>query len=256
MTQINETHPSFVIALPMYNEETYAEKCVRTIFPVLDGIKLPNAVVAINDGSRDNTLNILKRLKPEHKRLYIVDHPSNLGYGGAIKSAYQFGIEHGYDYVLFMDADLTQDPHYILNFLPHMINGIDFIKASRYIKGSRVIGVPHFRIIISSLGNTFARLAFHLPITDYTNGFRAVKTSIADHFQLKENHFAILVEEMWQAKYVAKTYAEVSYLLSTRTNAADSKFKYDFNIYKNYLKYCLLSFLGIRPKFKRVHEDM
>lgn len=255
MTQINESHPSFVIALPMYNEEAYAEKCIQAIFPVLDGIKLLNAVVAINDGSHDNTLSILRRLRLGYKRLHIVDHHINLGYGAAIKSAYQFGIEHGYDYVLFMDADLTQDPHYILNFLPHMINGIDFIKASRYIKGSRVIDVPHFRVIISSLGNTFARLAFHLPITDYTNGFRAVKTSIAEHFQLKENHFAILVEEMWQAKHFAKTYAEVCYLLSARRNAEDSKFKYDFNIYKHYLKYCFLSLLQVRPNSRRKHEN-
>lgn len=255
MTQIDEPHPSFVVALPMYNEEAYAEKCIRAIFPVLDGIKLPNAIVAINDGSGDNTLSILERLKLEYKRLHIVDHHINLGYGAAIKSAYQFGIENGYDYVLFMDADLTQDPHYILNFLPHMINGVDFIKASRYIKGSRVIGVSHFRIIISSLGNTFARLAFHLPITDYTNGFRAVKTSIASHFQLRENHFAVLVEEVWQAKHIAKTYAEVCYLLSARKNAQDSKFNYDFTIYKLYLKYCFLSLLQISPRFRIKHKD-
>jgi len=255
MTQTNESHPSFVIALPMYNEEAYAEKCLRAIFPVLDGIKLPNAVVAINDGSRDNTLSILKEIKLEYRRLHIVDHPINLGYGSAIKSAYQFGIEHGYDYVLFMDADLTQDPHYILDFLPHMIKGIDFIKASRYIKGSRVVGVPNFRVVVSSLGNTFARLAFHLPITDYTNGFRAVKTNVARHFQLRENHFAILVEEMWQAKHFAKTFAEVCYSLNARKNAEDSKFRYDFNVYKRYLKYCFLSLLQINPNFRRKHED-
>jgi glycosyltransferase involved in cell wall biosynthesis len=248
MTQANELRPSFVIALPMWNEEAYAEKCIHAIFSVLDNINFPNGVVAINDGSHDNTLSILKRLKSEYKRLYIVDHQINCGYGAAIKSAYEFGIESGYDYVLFMDADLTQDPRYILDFLPHMINGIEFIKASRYIKGSQVIGVPLFRIVVSLLGNAVARLAFHLPITDYTNGFRAVKTSLAKQFDLKEYHFAILVEEMWQAKHFARNYAEVSYSLTSRPNVADSKFNYNLKVYAYYLKYCLLSLLQISPK--------
>ena len=255
MTQRDEWQPSFVVALPMYNEEVYAENCVRAIFPVLDNIQLTNAIVAVNDGSRDNTLSILKRLQLEYNRLHVVDHHTNRGYGAAIRSAYQFGIEHGYDYVLFMDADLTQDPPYILSFLPHMKDGVDFIKASRYIKGSQVVGVPHFRVIISSFGNSFARLAFQLPITDYTNGFRAVKTNIAKYFQLKENRFAVLVEEVWQVKHLAKTYAEVCYLLSARVNAEDSKFKYDFNIYKLYLKYCFLSLLHINPNLKTKNQD-
>ena len=248
-------HPSFVIALPMYNEEVYAEECVRAIFSVLDDTKIRNAIVAVNDGSRDNTLRILEGIKPEFERMYIVNHHVNKGYGAAIKSAYRFGIESAYDYVLFMDADLTQDPHYILAFLPHIANGVDFIKASRYIKGSRVIGVPRFRMIVSSLGNAFARLAFRLPITDYTNGFRAVKTSVAKQFKLEANHFEILVEEMWQAKYFAKSFAEVSYSLRSRANAEDSKFQYNWKVYKHYLRYCFYSLLKINPPFTKSAKD-
>jgi dolichol-phosphate mannosyltransferase len=250
-----KVYPSFVVALPMYNEEVCAEKSVRAIFAVLDNIKLPCAIVAVNDGSHDNTLQILEKIKPEFESLFIVNHGINRGYGSAIKSAYQFGIEHGYDYVLFMDADLTQDPRYILDFVPHMINGVEFIKASRYIKDSQVIGVPRFRKIISSFGNAFARIAFRLPVTDYTNGFRAVKTSLAQQFSLEANRFEILVEEMWQAKYLTKSFAEVSYSLSSRENAGDSKFQYNLNVYKHYLIYCFYSLLNIKPKFIKQVKD-
>lgn len=248
-------HSSFVVALPMYNEESYAEKCLRTIFFVLEDLRVPNAVVAVNDGSRDHTLSILERMKPEFERLYVVDHSVNRGYGASIRTAYKFAIEHEFDYVLFMDADLTQDPRCILDFLPHMTNGIDMIKASRYIDGSRVIGVPPFRVVVSSLGNAFARLAFHLPITDYTNGFRAVKTSLARQFDLKENHFPILVEEMWQAKQLAKSYAEVSYSLTTRQNAGDSKFRYDYKVYARYLKFCVLALLHVPLKSTKNQKE-
>ena len=248
--------PSFLVALPMYNEETYAEQSVRSIFRVLDYLHLRSAILAVNDGSGDNTLRILKRLQSEFENLYIVDHPVNRGYGSAIKCAYEFGIEHGYDYVLFMDADLTQDPCYIPAFLPYMLNGVDFIKASRYIRGSRTVGVPLSRVAVSLLGNAFARFAFDLPITDYTNGFRAVRTSVAKQFRLEANHFEILVEEMWQAKFFAKSFAEISYSLSSRLHAEDSKFNYNFRIYRLYLKYCFYSLLGIKPeslKSKKEH---
>lgn len=248
--------PSFVIALPMYNEEASAEKCIRSIFEVLNTIKNPNGIVAVNDGSRDNTLCVLESIKQEFERLYIVAHHVNKGYGAAIKSAYKFGIEYGFDYVLFMDADLTQDPHYILDFLLPMDRGVDFIKASRYIRGSRVIGVPRFRVIISSLGNSFARLAFRLPITDYTNGFRAVKTSVAKQFNLKTNQFEILVEEMWQAKHIAKSFAEIAYALHSRPNASDSKFQYNWKVYKHYLRYCFYSLLKINPPITKLDKDL
>lgn len=251
--QMIANHPSFILALPMYNEEAYAERCLRTIFPVLDRIKVQNAIVAVNDGSRDHTLSILENMNREFERLHVVNHPVNRGYGASIRTAYQFAIEHEYDYVLFMDADLTQDPLSILNFLPHMANGIDMIKASRYIEGSRVIGVPRFRVVVSSFGNAFARLAFRLPITDYTNGFRAVKTSLAKQFDLEENHFPILVEEMWQAKLFAKSYAEVSYSLTTRQSAEDSKFKYDYQVYARYLKFCILALLNIHKS--RIYKE-
>lgn len=252
--EITADHPSFLLALPMYNEEAYAEKCIRTIFPVLDRIKVRNAIIAVNDGSHDRTLSILERIQPEFERLHVVNHPVNRGYGGSIRTAYQFAIDHGYDYVLFMDADLTQDPLCILNFLPHMTNGIDMIKASRYIDGSRVIGVPRFRVVISSFGNAFARLAFHLPITDYTNGFRAVKISLAKQFELKEDRFPILVEEMWQAKQFAKSFAEVSYSLTTRQNEQDSKFKYDYKVYARYLKFCFLALLNIQKS--KIYKEL
>jgi dolichol-phosphate mannosyltransferase len=243
----SKTTFSFIVAIPMFNEESCAEKCIRAVNDVLSTIDVQNAIVAINDGSKDNTLSILKSLDKKYERLVIIDHSRNQGYGAAIKSAYKYGIDNNYDYVLFIDADLTQDPRYILGFVKEMAVGIDFIKASRYIKGSRVIGVPRQRVVISIIGNIIARLAFRLPVTDYTNGFRAVRTSVAKCFNLESSHFPILVEEMWQAKFYTKSFSEVSYTLSSRVNDRDSKFSYNMNVYKGYLKYCLYSLLGVKP---------
>ena len=76
-----------------------------------------------------------------------------------------------------MDADLTQDPKYINDFIDLMNKDIDLIKATRYSNGGGTDGVPFQRKIISLCGNYIAKFFMKLPITDYTNGFRAIKTN-------------------------------------------------------------------------------
>lgn len=239
----------------MYNEDSYVENCIQAIDAVLEKIDLWNGIVAINDGSEDETLEILRSLALRFPRLNIVDHGINQGYGASIKSAYQFGLQYGFDYVLFIDADLTQDPSYIHSFIEYMERDIEYIKASRYIDGSDVIGVPRFRKIISVVGNKIAQIAFRLPISDYTNGFRAVKTSLSKQFNLESNHFEILVEEMWQALYLTNSFAQINYTLTSRAVAGDSKFTYSLKVYWKYLKYCLKAILRIKPNFLTTQDS-
>lgn len=239
-----QNRSSFLVAVPFYNEEANVQSSITQINEVLNSVPNSSDVLAINDGSRDNTLLFLDQLLLEKPRLKIIDHGTNKGYGAAIKSAYQYAINNNYDYILFIDGDLTQDPIYIKSFLPFMDQGIDVIKASRYIAGSKVIGVSQFRRNISIVGNLFARLAFHIPITDYTNGFRAIKVSVAKNINLSSNSFDLLMEEIWQLKKYAKSYAEIPYSLTTRSNESSSKFLYSFSTYKNYLKYCYYSIIN------------
>jgi len=139
-----------------------------------------------------------------------------------------------------MDADLTQDPAYIRPFMDHMETGADYIKATRYDGKGGVEGVPFKRWVVSWAGNLLARLFLRLPLTDYTNGFRAVKTDILGRLHCSERGFAYLIEEICEASKYAKRYAEVPYILSVRqNNASSSKFQYSPRVYWTYLKYLL-----------------
>ena len=249
-SNINKVIPSFLVALPMYNEENNVERCISQIFDVLNKIETRNGILAVNDGSIDRTALILQSLLSDYPRLYVVNHEKNRSYGGAVRSAYKFAIDHHFEYILFMDADLTQDPKYILDFLLKMEEGYDVIKASRYIKGSSVVGVPQYRVTISRFGNLIARYSLRVPITDYTNGFRAIKTSLAERFCLKANTFEVLMEEIFQAKHASASFVEVSYQLTSRLLEEDSKFQYNPIVFYNYLKYCLFSLIGINPELE------
>lgn len=230
--------PSFAVILPMYNEEACAVACIKSISDFLQNVPAITGIIAVNDGSSDNTLMILDSLKESFPNLIVVDREKNGGYGAANRSGFRAAQIGGFEYILVMDADGTQDPKFINDFLVPMSKGVDFIKATRYSRYSSVVGVTFQRKFVSWCGNLLARLMFRLPITDYTNGFRAIKTDLANQLDTRERGFAVLVEEVRKAKQLKATFAEVPYTLTARVEVgSQSKFVYSTQVYKNYLKH-------------------
>ncbi len=247
---------SFCVIVPMYNEEQGTEKCVRVLCRALDSFPYRTALLAINDGSGDGTGEILSRLMRECTKLIVVSHGKNAGYGGAVRTGIQKAAEMNFDYALFMDSDLTNDPKYIADFVEKMLAGIDVIKASRYIKGGRAVGVPYYRVIVSVIGNTVARFMFGLPITDCTNGFLAMKVDILKRMPLTERGFAVIMEELHYAKSLARTFAEIPYILTARPDTVRrSSFHYRPKVFWQYFKPVIKSFLRIGASPIRIPKE-
>jgi len=224
----------------MYNEGYNVEMCVKTIHEFLDKIELRSSIIAVNDGSIDHTYNILNNLLVKCDKLIVETHNENKGYGQANITGARRASKEGFEYCLFMDADLTQHINYIYPFLEEMSNGVDFIKATRYAKGGGVKGVPFNRWIISLIGNIIIRLFFRLPLTDYTNGFRAVKTSLLSQIECEDSSFSYLIEEVKKISKIAESYSEVPYILTSRDGKfSRSKFQYSPKVYFKYLMYLL-----------------
>jgi len=237
------------IVIPMYNEAQIARQSVETVLSYLkelpDGFKL----VVVDDGSQDNTRQLLEKcLAQEPQRLKLIFHQQNKGYGAALRTGSNFAIQNGFEYILFMDSDLTNHPKFIKSFYQQMLAGYDYIKANRYAPGGGVVGVPWQRRFISLWGNRLARMLFGLPIHDLTNGFRAVKTSILSKITTKENGFALILEELYLVKALARSYAEVPYILTSRKSGKGrTHFTYDIRTYFSYLKYALKSMFVHSP---------
>ena len=228
------------ILMPMYNEEAIAQESLETTHSYIK--KLPPLVhlLLVNDGSSDGTerivLEVINKLDTDNVK--IVSNKINLGYGGALKTGIQYTIDHNYDYVLFMDSDMTNHPKYLEDFYQKMLEGWDYIKATRYSKGGGVDGVPMKHYIISRSGNLFAKMISRLPLNDMTNGFRAVKVDILRQINLKENHFCIIFEEIMKARNITDKFCEIPYILGTRDKTArPTKFSYGPSTLWNYLKY-------------------
>jgi len=232
------TIPSFCIVLPVYNESVEIERCIKGIAAHLRNIDTRTGIITVDDGSKDNSLEILQRLQDEIPNLTIHSHESNGGYGAANRTASRLAKELGFDYSLVMDADGTQAVEFIDRFLEPMKNGVDFIKATRYAKGGRVEGVHWKRVLISRVGNKLAQWLMRVPLTDFTNGFRAIKNDVWVQLTTTETGFAMLIEEVYLARRLKVSFAEVPYVLTARNeDTSESKFTYSLNVYKRYAQY-------------------
>lgn len=238
--------PSFAVIVPMFNEREGAERCVREIAAVLDTMPNRTALITVDDGSSDGTATILQALAERHPVLDIVTHPVNRGYGAALVTGAARAAARGLDYALFMDSDLTNDPRDIPRFEAKMRDGVDVIKASRYIAGGRMVGVPWRRAVISRLGNAVARALFGLPLHDCTNGFRAVRTSLLTRMTLEERGFPVIMEELYWCRFLATSFAEVPVTLTNAGRA--SSFRYRPSVFASYLRYPWRAFLRRRPQ--------
>lgn len=234
------------IVIPMYNEEEIAKHSIETIISYTKRLPPTITVLVVNDGSEDATENIIKQMINEQGNgdLQLVSHPVNQGYGAALRTGINFAVDNNYDYVLFMDSDITNHPKYLQKFYEKMVDGCDYVKATRYAKGSAIIGVPWQHRILSAMGNLLAKILYRLPLTDLTNGFRAVKVDILKKMRLSESGFSIIMEELYYAKYLAQSFSEIPYVLTSRgDDQGRSKFSYGPSTYFRYLKYVIKSFL-------------
>jgi dolichol-phosphate mannosyltransferase len=224
----------------MYNEEANVERCVSAVVAVLEGLPAGHDLLVVDDGSRDATSSLLFSCASRYPRFSFIRHPSNRGYGQALHTAVLEAHRLGYENILFMDSDLTNDPALIPKFAGILAQGYDLVKASRYIPGGGMAGVPPSRQRVTRWGNRLARVLFRMGIHDCTNGFRAVRLAKLEGLETKESGFASILEELYHLKRVGVRATELPYTLTARKqDQGQSKFQYKPRVYWSYLRYAL-----------------
>jgi dolichol-phosphate mannosyltransferase len=246
---------SLAIVVPMYNEILGCERCVKELLAAVPRLPMRTALVVVDDGSKDGTGELLDGLRASLGAFTVV-HKPNGGYGSALVAGARAALGEGYDYVLFMDSDLTNPPAHIERFVPAIRQGYDLVKGSRFAQGGDMNAVGWRRRAFSLFGNWVARAFFRMALSDCTNGFRAVRTEMFLHMPLTERGFAVIMEELFWAKYWGATVASVPTSLTERT--ADQRataFSYRPAMLWSYFKYALRAGpLRYRPRVTIARE--
>jgi len=168
-----------IILLPCFNEEGNLMQLFSGIHDTMVDLNMPYEVVAVNDGSTDGTEDILRDLAEKYP-IKIIRHDKNMGLAAAYRTSIDTSIRNSLenDVIFTMDADNTQDPHYIVGMLKEVGNGTDIVIGSRYVSGGRQINVPFHRVVLSKIINFLIRKIAQMPIKDATSGYRCYKASV------------------------------------------------------------------------------
>ena len=183
------------IVVPCYNESKDIAKNSEIIKNYLESIKQDYELILVNDGSKDNTKEVIESISG----VKALSYEPNRGKGGAVK----YGIENATgDYVLFMDADLSTDLEAIDKFIKLAPN-YDMVIGSRHAKDSVIKKKqPALRVFIGWCCRKLVNMKFHFKYKDTQCGFKAMRTDIAKKIVSKQvvNNFAFDVEYLYIAK--------------------------------------------------------
>jgi glycosyltransferase involved in cell wall biosynthesis len=164
------------IVIPAYNEE-------KVIGDTIDKIAFDKKdIVVVDDGSSDDTSTIAKE-----RGTVVLRHNTNLGKGRAHKTAFQYALKSGYDWVITMDADGQHNPDEISLFINAMKNN----------KGDIIIGernlclrtMPFIRFMVNLLTSFIVSILCEKRIKDSQSGFRAIKRDVLLNVPLSTNNF-------------------------------------------------------------------
>lgn len=163
------TTEKVLICIPAFNEESNLSK-------TLDGIdRLPErarfSLLVIDDGSMDGTRAVCER-----HGVPVVSHIYNLGYGAALKTAYTYATENGYDYIIQMDADGQHDPVCIGSILQALCgpDQPDIVIGSRFLSGSSQFIIPRYKMLTIKFFTFLVSVGTGKRITDPTSGLQGL----------------------------------------------------------------------------------
>ena len=159
-----------LVITPTYNEKENIEKIIRKVF----SLEKEFDMLIVEDNSPDGTADIVKRLMQEFpNRLFIKERKGKLGLGTAYLDGFRWGMEHGYDYMIEMDADFSHNPDDLPRLYEACATGKgDVVVGSRYVDGKiSVINWPMGRLMMSYFASVYVRLVTRMKVMDSTAGF-------------------------------------------------------------------------------------
>ncbi|MFC1790303.1 glycosyltransferase family 2 protein [Patescibacteria group bacterium] len=106
---------SLSVFFPAYNEEGNIAQTVTKALKVLPKVAHKWELIVVNDGSTDKTASNVKNLQVQEKRIRLISHRQNQGYGSALKTGL---YQAKYDWIAFTDSDGQFDFSEIIKFLP------------------------------------------------------------------------------------------------------------------------------------------
>jgi dolichol-phosphate mannosyltransferase len=161
-----------LVIIPTYNESENIERIVartRTAVPAAH-------ILIADDNSPDGTGKLADALAESDDHVHVMHRIGKEGLGAAYLAGFEWGLSHGYEILVEMDADGSHQPEQLPRLL-EALNDADLVLGSRWVRGGSVVNWPKSREVLSKGGNLWTRIALGIPLKDATGGYRAFRRS-------------------------------------------------------------------------------
>lgn len=165
------------VVIPVYNEEENVEHSYSEVTNVLKGMSQDYELLFIDDGSRDKTIQILKRLSEEDPHVRVIEFRRNFGQTAAMAA----GFDHSrYDIVVALDGDLQNDPNEIPRMIDKLNEGYDMVAGWRKDRKDRFLS----RRLPSMLANWLISKTTNVQLHDYGCTLKVMRGDLARSIKL------------------------------------------------------------------------
>jgi dolichol-phosphate mannosyltransferase len=205
-----------LVVLPTYQE-------AENIADVLGRIRaaLPEAcVLVVDDGSPDGTADLAEMTAKEVGQVDVLRRERKQGLGSAYRAGFRWGIDHGFDALIEMDADLQHDPSALPSLVAPLSEGADLVVGSRYVSGGSTPNWTKHRLWLSQGGNRYAGAVLGIGVRDATSGFRAYRADLLSRIDLEAVHadgYGFQIEMCFQTRKAGGVIKEVPIRFGERT---------------------------------------
>lgn len=207
-----------LVITPTYNEKENIENIIRKVF----SLEKEFDMLIIEDNSPDGTAAIVKRLMEEFpNRLFIKERKGKLGLGTAYLDGFRWGLEHGYEYMIEMDADFSHNPDDLPRLYEACSTGKgDVVVGSRYVDGKiSVVNWPMGRLMMSYYASVYVRTVTGMKVMDATAGFVCYSRKVLERMKFDKVKFvgyAFQIEMKYTARRLGFRIYEVPIVFTDR----------------------------------------
>ena len=220
-----------LIAVPCFNEEENIEETLSSLNNIVGKIENHNfTFLVVDDGSYDNTKNILSGLKD---KITVVSSSTNQGLSEVFNSIIHYAKKGNFDYLVVFDADLQYPVEEVNNLISTIVSSqSDIVIGCRDFETDNHFGKT--KNLIQKYGSRFISYLLGVRILDVTSGFRIYsKRAIGELFS--SNNFTYTVETLFQAVKInlqINTVLLKSFNLTRESRLFNSNFSYIIKTFK------------------------
>lgn len=177
-----------LILVPTYNESASIVKLLDRVTGVRGDLLVAGhevRLLVIDDNSPDGTAQLVETQGLDW--VDVLKRPGKSGLGPSYIAGFRWGLDHGFEILIEMDADLSHQPEALSDLIEPVLTGdADLTIGTRWMPGGRVVNWPLSRQLISRAGTSYARLALGLELRDVTSGYRAFHRRVLTAIDLNE----------------------------------------------------------------------